>query len=187
MGGHLFEFGLLSRANVGADNDRPANAIGGQLMWKNNTEWLPWYRAQNFKGNLTETEKRQLDALRTQPKHPAATFDDLPGEVQQYLSGIQLELYDKKQEGAASRAFFFSAISAGLLFLNYKNCFAPDIWSNSVAVLLLVFAWFGYWHRWRKNAEEFTPKGAPWRATEEGIRQQWELSYITQMRQTNSD
>ena len=53
---------------------------------------------------------RQLDAFRTQPKHPAATFDDLPEEVQTYLSGIQLELYDKKQEAAANRALIYSAI-----------------------------------------------------------------------------
>jgi hypothetical protein len=157
-------------------------------MWKRKTEWLPWYRARNFKGNLTEAEKRQLDAFRTQPKHPAATFDDLSEEIQRYISGIQVELYDKKQEGAASRAFLYSAIGAGLLFLNYKSCFAaPDLWVNSAAVLLLVFAWFGYWRQWHKNAEEFTPTGAPWRATEEGIRQQWELNYIALSREEKSD
>jgi hypothetical protein len=88
-------------------------------MWKRKQqEWVPWYRARNYKGNLTEAEKRQLDAFRTQPKHPAATFDDLPEEAQGYLSGIRLELYDKKQDGAASRAFVMSAIGAGVLFLN---------------------------------------------------------------------
>jgi hypothetical protein len=148
-------------------------------MWKRKAEWVPWYRARNYKGNLTEAEKRQLDAFRIQAKHPAATFDDLTEEVQSYLSGIQLELYDKNQAGVAARAFLYSAIGAGMLFLNYKSCFAaPTIWWNLGAVLLLICPWFVYRYQWHKNAEESTPKDAPWRATEEGIRKEWELSYI---------
>ena len=51
---------------------------------KRQVEHLPWYRARNYKGDLTETEKRQLDAFRKQPKHPAAEEDDLPEEVRNY-------------------------------------------------------------------------------------------------------
>ena len=71
-------------------------------MWKRKrkAEWLPWYRARNYKGDLTEAEKRQFDAFRMQPKHPAAQEDDLPEEVQSYIGRIEMELYDKKQEGA---------------------------------------------------------------------------------------
>jgi hypothetical protein len=157
-------------------------------MTKRKAEWVPWYRERSYKGNLSEAEKRQLDAFRTQPKHPAATFDDLPEEVQSYLSGIQLELYDKKQESVADRAFFFSAIAGGLLFLNYKSCFpTPDVWTNAGAVLLLLFAWFQYWRQWGKNAEEFTPAGATWRPTEEGIRREWELNYLFCSRQKPDD
>jgi len=39
-------------------------------------EWLPWYRGRNYKGDLTEAEKHQLDALRMQPTHPAARWED---------------------------------------------------------------------------------------------------------------
>jgi hypothetical protein len=67
----------------------------------------------------------------------------------------------------------------GCFFSTNKSCFdAPDFWMNSGAVLFLVFAWVGYWLQWHRNAEEFSPKGAPWRATEEGIRQEWESDYI---------
>ena len=153
-------------------------------MWKRDREWVPWYRARNYKGNLTEAEKRYLDAFRMQSKHPAANFDELPEEVQSYLSGIHLELYDKKQEGVAARAFLFSAAGAGLLFLNYKRCFAaPDGWVNLIAGLLLVFPWFWYWRQWHKNAQEFLPKGIPGRATEEGIRKEWELNCIARSRE----
>jgi hypothetical protein len=40
---------------------------------KRRVEWLPWYRARGYNGNLTEAEKRQLDAFRAQEKHPAAS------------------------------------------------------------------------------------------------------------------
>jgi exonuclease I len=33
---------------------------------KKQPEHLPWYRARNYKGNLTEDEKRQLDFFRMQ-------------------------------------------------------------------------------------------------------------------------
>jgi hypothetical protein len=156
-------------------------------MRKRNAEWVPWYRERKYKGDLTEAEKRELDAFRMQPEHPATSFDDLPEEVQSYISGIELELYDKKQEGAAARAILYSAIGAGLLFLNYKSCFpAPDVWVDLGAVLLLGFTWFGYWRQWRRNAEEFVPTGHSWSPTEEGIRKEWELDYISHSRAKRS-
>jgi hypothetical protein len=152
-------------------------------MSKGKAEWVPCYRARKYKGDLTEAEKRQLDAFRMQPNHPAATIDDLPDEVQQYVSRVELELYDKKQEAAAARAFVVSAIGAALLFLNYNGCFAaPTIWSNLGAVLLLVCPWPIYLYQWRRNAEEFMPRGASWSATAEAIRQEWELNYIAHWR-----
>ena len=38
-------------------------------MWKRKrkSEWLPWYRAPDYKGDLTEAQKRELDAFRMQP------------------------------------------------------------------------------------------------------------------------
>jgi hypothetical protein len=68
---------------------------------KHKAEWLPWYRARNYKGDLTEAEKRQFDAFRVQPKHPAAQYHELPEEVQSYINRIECELYDKRQDGVA--------------------------------------------------------------------------------------
>jgi hypothetical protein len=85
----------------------------------------------------------------------------------------------KKQDGAAGRAMFYSAIGAALLFLNYKGFFgAPTIWSYAGAVMLLVLPWFFYRYQWNKNAEEFLPSDAPCSVTDEGIRQEWELEYL---------
>ena len=145
-------------------------------------EWLPWYRASKYKGDLTEAEKRQLDAFRMRPKHPAAMPDDLPDEVQQYIDRIQLELYVRKQRAAATRGLVFSPIGAALLLLNYKNYVVPTIWSNLGGALLLCCPWLIYWYVWRKNAEDFMPTGTPSRAAEEGIRQEWEHTYIARAR-----
>lgn len=158
-------------------------------MWKrkHKTEWLPWYRARNYKGDLTEAEKRQLDAFRAQPKHPAADLKDLPQEVQDYIGQIEIELYDKKQEGAAATAFALSAIGAALIYLNFNGCLGtPTIWSYAAAVLLIVVAWIWYGREWRKNAEEFRPSDGPW-PTEEAIRQQWELNWVDNHRRAKRD
>jgi hypothetical protein len=79
-------------------------------MWGKPKEWLPWYRAHDYEGNLTEHEKRQLDALRVQPKHPAAEADDLPKEVQDYINRIECELNDEKQTVLFERTLLVSAI-----------------------------------------------------------------------------
>jgi exonuclease I len=55
---------------------------------KKPTERLPWYRARNYKGDLTENEKRQLDSFRMRPEHPAASYDTLPGEVKVYIGEL---------------------------------------------------------------------------------------------------
>jgi hypothetical protein len=148
-------------------------------MWKRKPkpEWVPWYRARNYKGNLTEAEKRKLDALRMQPKHPAASWEDLPEEVQNYLIKIELELYDMKQERAVSKAMFLSAIGAGLIYLNYVGFFGVPVpwWRYAAGALFLVVPWFAYRHEWNKNAEEMHPGH---NRTEEGIREQWELEYV---------
>jgi hypothetical protein len=53
---------------------------------------VPWYRRRDYKGNLTEDEKRELDHFRwlaQQPggKHPAD--HDLPEEVDLYISKLR--------------------------------------------------------------------------------------------------
>jgi hypothetical protein len=154
-------------------------------MWKRKAEWVPWYRARDYKGDLTEAEKRQLDAFRMQPKHPASSEEELPEEVQSYIGRIEMELYDKKQEAAAGYAFFWSVIAAVLLFLTYNGYFGPPTtWRYVIGLAIFVAPWFVYRHQWKKNAEEFLPSddGAP-NVTDEAIRQEWELNYIANSRQ----
>jgi hypothetical protein len=117
------------------DDDRIAlrAKAGEPAMWKRErkSEWVPWYRARNYKGTLTEADKSQLDAFRTQSRHPAAQSDDLPKEVQDYIGHVEMELYDKKQEMAAGRALVFSVLGAALLYLGYKGCLGTQtLWSD---------------------------------------------------------
>jgi hypothetical protein len=58
------------------------------MLGRKPTERLPWYRARDYKGDLTENEKRQLDSFRMRREHPAASYDTLPGEVKVYI-GVQ--------------------------------------------------------------------------------------------------
>ena len=143
---------------------------------KKQHEHLPWYRLRNYKGDLTEVEKRQLDFFRTQEKHPAADYHDLPEEVQRYISGLEMEVYDNKQGALVVQTLLFSGIG-GYFFIRSilaygEGSFLSYVWSIS----LLILPWFWYRIKWRKNADEFLPKEGPWPASE-AILREWELDY----------
>ena len=88
-------------------------------MWKRKTEFLPWYRARNYKGNLTEAQKRDLDSFRAQETHPAADYDSLPTEVQHYINKLEMEIYDSKQQKIAARTLFGTGIGVLLALQMY--------------------------------------------------------------------
>jgi hypothetical protein len=79
---------------------------------KKPAECLPWYRARDYKGDLTENEKRQLDSFRMRREHPAARYDTLPREVKLYLGELTLEVYDRRQERLVMGCFVVSGASA---------------------------------------------------------------------------
>ena len=140
-------------------------------------EGLPWYRAPNYKGSLTEAEKRELDSFRLQESQGgadrSANCGELPDEVQSYLSKIWVERYDQIQEALVGRCFLVSAIGLFLL-LNHFRCISPNYDSTEVffaGAFLLLAPWIYYPIKWKKNAETFPDNN-------EGIRTEWELNYI---------
>ena len=142
---------------------------------KKRKEPLPWYRARNYKGNLTENEKRELDSFRHREseggEHPSASYGDLPEEVQSYLSKIEIEHYDLIQETLVGRCFLLSGV--GLLLLLNHFGWIPKYDSTELflaGVFLLLAAWVYYPIKWRKNADRFSEH--------DGIRTEWELNYI---------
>ena len=143
---------------------------------KKRKEPLPWYRVRNYKGNLTEAEKRELDSLRHREseggERHSASYDDLPEEVQSYISKIEIERYDLIQETLVGRCFLLSGI--GLVFLlNYFGWISSKYDSTEVflaGVFLLLAPLIYYPIKWRKNADQFSEH--------DGIRTEWELNYI---------
>src|SRR5262249_31539375 len=102
------------------------------------------------------------------------SYEDLPDEVQMYISKIQIELYDKIQETLVGRCFLVSAIGAFLL-LNHFGWFSPKYDSIDVLVfgaVSLLAPWVYYPIKWKKNAAQFMG------ATDEAIQTEWELDYI---------
>jgi hypothetical protein len=158
-------------------------------MWwgrKKTAEMLPWYRERSYKGGMTEAEKRTLDAFRMQSEHPAADSDDLPEEVQGYINGLEMAIYDLKQDKAANIALACSLAGAAWLYVNYFGLSAPTVWTYVFGALWLVVPLLAYRHQHNKNAEEFLPtKLEPGEliTTDEGFRREWEANYIVGTRQ----
>lgn len=151
-------------------------------------DWVPWYRRKDYKGNLSEEEKRALDSFRFEERHPATSYEDLPEDVQKYISRIELELYDKKQEIAAGKAFTLTGIAAFLIYLIYIDnaYYSPVAYVFSAAIVF--FAWLNYRREWNKNANELFPKedGAP-SHIDEGIQSEWEQDYIVRLREQKDE
>jgi hypothetical protein len=156
-------------------------------MFRRKTERLPWYRARGYNGDLRENEKRELDAFRMKEKHPAASYDRLPGEVQNYINKLQMELYDTKQTSLARVVLVVSGIGAfflGRCIIGYAESSLFDyIW----AVCLLILPGMYYRIKWTKNADEYLAPGERLSfAINEALRTEWEQEYIVHVRSPSS-
>lgn len=154
------------------------------MFWRRarQREFLPWYRDPNYKGDLKEAEKRELDALRTQPKHPAARYEDLPDEVQAYIARLEVEAYDAKQDNASISSISCTLFGVALLCFHYLGT-PPTFWTWTCGLGLLIVPWFVYRHRWNKNAKEFFPdSGGTISPADEAIRKEWEVRNVGRSR-----
>lgn len=154
--------------------------FGGKAMFgQRKREFLPWYRKPSYRGNLTEEQKRHLDAIRDRQPHPAATYDQLPEEVQSYIGELEMEAYDAKQQALVGRTVVLSAVGAFLVDANFLHLLnLTNAWAATLAVPLLVLPWLFYVRQWRRNADEFLPGQDAPSPTDEGLRSAWELAYI---------
>jgi len=150
-------------------------------------DWIPWYRRKEYKGNLTEEEKRHLDSFRLEENHPAVAFENLPEEVQGYLSELELAVYDAKQEGVATKAFMLTGIGALMAFLAYRELgWLPSLVGYVIGGAIIAFAWINYSREWKKNAGGLwinqKGRGVPFSRTEEKLQEYWELDEIGHFR-----
>ena len=150
---------------------------------KKKPEPLPWYRASSYKGNLTEDDKRELDSFRFREKahnerHPAASWDDLPEEVTDYVSKLQVELYNKTQDSLFNACLVMSGIG-GFMILTHFGWISSRFDAIEVflsGVFLFLTPWVYYPIKWKKTADRF------WEDAREDIRHEWELGYIMHKR-----
>ena len=75
----------------------------------NPLERPPWYRVPDYKGNLIEAEKRELDAFRARPRHPAFEYSELSEQVEIYISGLETEAYDLETFTPDERANYLAS------------------------------------------------------------------------------
>lgn len=149
-------------------------------------EWLPWYRQKGYKGDLTEDEKKYLDAFTLMPEHPAASEDDLPEEVSAYIAELQFLLHDAKRDTLYWGAL--ASIGVGAYFV-YEAAFG-DAWTGSPLLYLIGFSLIFYTPFYlrketRRLAKELlfkTETGGPETTSEVGIRRHWELLAISRYR-----
>ena len=119
---------------------------------------LPWYRAPNYDGNLTEDEKRELDPFRYREKsqgrkHPAVDCGDLPNEVTMYISKLEIERYGMRFKKGWLAVALVSAI--GAFVLRQPFCWISLNYTSPGVLLFaagfLVVPWFYYPIKWRKK------------------------------------
>ena len=150
-------------------------------------EWMPWYRRPDYDGKLTEEDKRFLDAF--QGNHPAARSEELPEEVQSYISRIELENFDFKKDTEFYRAIFFTVSSLLITFLAYdKDSIVFSIFLIMGFSAITAAAWLSCRKRHKKIDDDFFPSelGAPGR-TDRELRFEWEMGRIVERKRGGTD
>jgi hypothetical protein len=150
-------------------------------------EWIPWYRRKEYKGNLTEDEKRHLDTFRVEGKHPATAFEELPKEVQEYLNELELSVYDATQERVAIKSLVQTCVGALLIFLAYLGLgWLSPLVGYFLGCAIITFAWFNHSRDWKQNADSIwikqKGKGVPLSRTEDKLQEYWDLDAIGRFR-----
>jgi hypothetical protein len=152
------------------------------MFRRTSREVLPWYRKPSYRGKLTEAQKRHLDSIREREPHPATRFEQLPDEVQSYITELEMAVYDSKQQSLAGRTLLVSGLGAILIDANFLHLIDwTNWWAAIIAGPLLLFPWIFYAWQWRRNADEFSPpaNGADWTSpSDEKLREAWELDHI---------
>lgn len=144
---------------------------------------LPWYRQREYKEDLSEAEKAILDQLRMQERHPAARYEDLPEELQSYISRLQVENYASKQARAVDRALIFNIVGLVLILLSYFGLLTMRTgWIYIGGSVLLIAPWFLHQGEWYKNLGQFMQQANTSASTNEQIKREWELAYLFRVR-----
>lgn len=150
------------------------------MAWfrKHEGDDVAWYRHRSYNGNLSEDQKMELDSIRWQSKsgrHPAAKFEDLPEEVQDYIVYLENEISDAK----FSLPIFAVILGTSLLIycslstLNivpYSDSFPSVSKSFIISLALIAFGVIDY----RNVKKVWVEKN-----TDKEFMKNWEIDYIS--------
>lgn len=147
------------------------------------TKWVPWYRRKDNDGNLTEEEKRFLESFRMNKNHGAAQYENLPVEVQDHISEIELALYDAKQDGVATKMFGLVGVGVCIPFLAYNDVgWLSPLWRYIAGAAFIAVSIVNYKREWQRNADGLwmpeEGEGIPFSRTQESLDKNWELNMI---------
>ena len=155
------------------------------MWWRGSqaiSDQMPWYRQPGYDGDLSETQKRLLDQVRARSRHPAARAEDLPAEALSYIKALEFNLYQAKQQQLIGRTLLVSLFGAAVLYLTYYGYrLGTSNWDYVVGFAVLILPWFLYLRENRKQDREFLPESGAPLSTDERIKREWELSYISQV------
>jgi hypothetical protein len=150
-------------------------------------EPLPWYRNKNYRGALRERDKRVLDSIRLQEKHPAATYASLPKEVQNYITRLECDVYDAKQSALFYSCAFVTFLG-GLGIMNWwKESINYGNWDVITSIVLIVAPWLYWYKKEKQNSREFSPRNNAVGPTNEALKKEWEIKYISHCIRRESD
>jgi hypothetical protein len=147
------------------------------MFWfrKRSGDDAAWYRHRNYKGNLTEDEKMELDSIRWQAKsgiHPAAKIDELPDEVIDYISDLENEALEYRKlphEWAFIIAFclFIYCILSGFELIKDIE-YLPNIWI--LLLISIIFLANSFYNINKLDNLDFK--------SDKKLMEKWELDYI---------
>lgn len=148
-------------------------------------EPLPWYRELNYKGKLTEREKRVFDSFRMQEKHPAADYQSLRNEVQEYIVHLEAERYQLELGRLVQGCLIVFALGCYFTYWAFREDYIPwTLFGPSTALSLFFGIVFlsvppvYYWRTSKKLIEKFIPDGDWAYNTNEALKKEWELNFL---------
>ena len=128
------------------------------MFWKKRTptEKLPWYRRRNYKGDLTEQDKVELDSFRLAAMKPggvcrATDVSELPDDVLSYIAKLEIELHDSLGSSIFGRALAYAVVGAFIVAssLGWTPKYESQIWPWFGVLLIVLAIVYYFWEEKR--------------------------------------
>ena len=154
------------------------------MFWfrKRSGDDVAWYRHRNYKGDLNEDEKMELDSIRWQAKsqrHPSAKIEDLPNEVVDYISDLEFECMRSRKSPHEWTVLIAFSLFVYCILSGFEIIEAIE-YSEKVWILLpisIIFFCNGFYNINKLDNFDFQ--------SDQKLMEKWELDYIIFKRRSN--